>query len=216
MRRAEIKRTTKETDIFLTLNLDGSGQSQLDTGCGFLNHMLDLFAKHGRFDLTVKCKGDTQVDYHHTVEDIGICLGTAFKNALGDKKGIKRYGGTILPMDESLIVSAVDLSGRSCLVYNLPVPAQKVGDYDTELVEEFWVSFVRNSDCTLHINELYGKNTHHIIEGAFKSVARSIKDAVKVGEVFENAFSAVAEILKQAVSIDQASKDEIPSSKGVL
>lgn len=216
MRVGEISRKTKETDITLKLNLDGSGQSKLDTGCGFLNHMLDLFAKHGRFDLEVFCKGDTDVDYHHTVEDIGICLGQAFNVALGDKKGIKRYGGTILPMDESLIVSAVDLSGRSCLVYNLDLPATKVGDFDTELVEEFWLGFVRNSNCTLHINELYGKNTHHIIEGAFKSVARSIKEAINLDELLENTFSAVAKVLKDAVSKDAKLGDEIPSSKGVL
>ncbi len=216
MRQAEIIRKTVETDISLKLNIDGSGQSDIKTGCGFLDHMLTLFAKHGKFDLDVKCVGDTFVDYHHTVEDVGICLGLAFEKALGDKKGIKRYGGAILPMDESLIVSAVDLSGRACLVYNLPVPATKVGDFDTELVEEFWTSFVRNSNSTLHVNELYGKNTHHVIEGAFKSVARSMREAVEITQVFENAFSAVAQILKDAVAIDQRFKNEIPSSKGVL
>ncbi len=216
MRRAEIIRKTAETDIKLNLTVDGSGKSTVKTGCGFLDHMLTLFSKHGKFDLEISCVGDTYVDYHHTVEDVGICLGLAFNKALGDKKGIKRYGGAILPMDESLIVSAVDLSGRSCLVYNLGVPATKVGDFDTELVEEFWVSFVRNCSCSLHINELYGKNTHHIIEGAFKSVGRSFREAVEINEVCENAFSAVAEVLKDAVSIDGQFKDEIPSSKGVL
>ncbi len=216
MRKAEIIRKTAETDIQLNLILDGNGKSDIQTGCGFLDHMLTLFAKHGKFDLQVKCVGDVYVDFHHTVEDVGICLGLAFTQALGDKKGIKRYGGTILPMDETLIVSAVDLSGRSCLVYNLPVPAMKVGDFDTELVEEFWISFVRNCNCTLHINEMYGKNTHHIIEGAFKSVAKSFREAVEVNGVFENTFSAVAKVLKDAVSIDQQFKDEIPSSKGVL
>ncbi len=216
MRKSLIERKTAETDISLSLVVDGSGKSDVQTGCGFLDHMLTLFAKHGKFDLQVKCVGDTYVDYHHTVEDVGICLGLAFNEALGDKKGVKRYGGAILPMDETLIVTAVDLSGRSCLVYNLGLPATKVGDFDTELVEEFWISFVRNSNCTLHINEMYGKNTHHIIEGAFKAVAKSIREASEINAVCENAFSAVAEVLKQAVSIDSQFKDEIPSSKGVL
>lgn len=195
MRTSEIKRTTAETDISLTLNLDGTGKSEIATGCGFLDHMLTLFAKHGRFDLTVSCKGDTYVDDHHTVEDIGICLGKAFTDALGDKKGITRYGSTILPMDESLILSAVDLSGRSYLGYGLEIPTEKVGSFDTELVEEFWLAFIRNADCTLHIRQLAGANSHHIIEGAFKSVARS---------------------LKTAVAIDAAFANEIPSTKGVL
>ncbi len=216
MRKSEIIRKTAETDIKLILNIDGSGKSDIQTGCGFLDHMLTLFAKHSKFDLTVKCTGDVYVDYHHTVEDVGICLGLAFNEAIGDKKGIKRYGGAILPMDESLIVSAVDLSGRSCLVYNLGVPATKVGDFDTELVEEFFISFVRNSNSTLHINEMYGKNTHHIIEGAFKSVAKSFREAVEINSVIENAFSAVAQVLKDATEIDKEFKDEIPSSKGVL
>lgn len=195
MRTAEIKRTTAETDISLTLCLDGSGKSDIDTGCGFLDHMLTLFASHGRFDLKVYCKGDTYVDYHHTVEDIGISLGKAFKDALGSKKGIHRYGDTVLPMDETLILSAVDFSGRSYLGYSLDIPTEKVGDFDTELTEEFWLGFVRQAECALHIRKLSGKNSHHIIEGAFKSVARS---------------------LREAVGIDENFKDEIPSTKGVL
>jgi len=195
MRIAEICRVTAETDIKLCLNLDGTGKSNIDSGCGFLDHMLTLFAKHGRFDLTLTCKGDTQVDDHHTVEDIGISLGQAFKNALGDKKGICRYGDKILPMDESLILSAVDLSGRSYLGYDLDIPTEKVGTFDTELVEEFWLGFIRNAECTLHICQLAGTNSHHIIEGAFKCVARS---------------------LREAVAIDPAAAGEIPSTKGVL
>lgn len=195
MRTSEIKRTTAETDISLTLNLDGTGAGVIETGCGFLDHMLTLFAKHGRFDLNVSCQGDTYVDDHHTVEDIGISLGKAFKEALGDKKGITRYGSTILPMDESLILSAVDLSGRGFLGYGLEIPTEKVGSFDTELVEEFWLGFIRNAECTLHIRQLAGTNSHHIIEGAFKSVARSLKAAVSIDEVFA---------------------DEIPSTKGVL
>ncbi len=216
MREANIVRKTAETDIQLRLVIDGIGKSDIKSGCGFLDHMLTLFAKHGKFDLQLTCVGDTYVDYHHTVEDIGICLGMAFLQALGDKKGIKRYGGAILPMDETLIVSAVDLSGRSCLVYNLNTPATKVGDFDTELVEEFWLAFVRNCNATLHINELYGKNTHHIIEGAFKSVGKSMREAAELRELYENAFSAVAQIMKDAVSVEERFKDEIPSSKGVL
>ena len=195
MRTSEIKRSTAETDISLTLNLDGTGCSEIETGCGFLDHMLTLFAKHGRFDLKLSCRGDTYVDDHHTVEDIGISLGKAFKDALGDKKGITRYGSTILPMDECLILSAVDLSGRGFLGYALEIPTEKVGSFDTELVEEFWLGFIRNAECTLHIRQLAGSNSHHIIEGAFKSVARS---------------------LKAAVAIDAAFADDIPSTKGVL
>ena len=195
MRTAEIKRNTAETKIALCLNIDGKGKSEIDTGCGFLDHMLTLFAKHGRFDLTVTCKGDTNVDYHHTVEDIGIALGTAFKTALGNKAGITRYGDTALPMDEALVLSAVDFSGRSYLGYDLSGLTEKVGDFDTELVEEFWWGFVRNAECSLHIRSLAGKNTHHIIEGAFKSVARTLRDAVKIDEELEG---------------------EIPSTKGVL
>ena len=195
MRTAEIKRTTAETDISLCLNLDGTGKSTIATGCGFLDHMLTLFARHGRFDLDVTCKGDTYVDDHHTVEDIGIALGQAFSMALGNKKGIVRYGDTVLPMDETLILSAVDLSGRGYLGYGLEIPTEKVGTFDTELGEEFWLGFIRNADCTLHIRQLAGTNSHHIIEGAFKSVARS---------------------LKAAVAIDPSFADEIPSTKGVL
>ena len=195
MRNASLTRKTNETDISLTLNLDGKGEAKIDSGCGFLDHMLTLFAKHGRFDLTVSCKGDTFVDYHHTVEDIGIALGQAFDKALGDKKGVTRYGSTILPMDEALILSAVDLSGRGYLSYNLETLSPKVGDFDTELCEEFFLAFVRCANLTLHIKQLDGKNSHHIIEGAFKSVARSLKDAVKIDPDFA---------------------DEIPSTKGVL
>lgn len=195
MRNAEISRKTAETDIRLSLNLDGDGTSKIDTGCGFLDHMLTLFARHGRFDLTVECKGDTWVDDHHTVEDVGIVLGSAFAEALGNKKGICRYGDTILPMDESLILSAVDLSGRAYLGYALDIPTEKVGTFDTELCEEFWLAFVRTSASTLHIRQLAGKNSHHIIEGTFKSVARSLRDAVAIDPLFAN---------------------DIPSTKGVL
>jgi imidazoleglycerol-phosphate dehydratase len=195
MRTSEISRKTAETDISLALNLDGEGTSQIDTGCGFLDHMLTLFSRHGRFDLSVTCKGDTWVDDHHTVEDVGIVLGQAFAEALGNKKGICRYGDTVLPMDESLILSAVDLSGRAFLGYALDIPTQKVGTFDTELCEEFWLAFVRTSQSTLHIRQLAGKNSHHIIEGTFKSVARS---------------------LRQAVAIDPLFANDIPSTKGVL
>lgn len=194
MRTQTINRKTAETDISLSINLDGNGESRIDTGCGFLDHMLTLFASHGSFNLDVTCKGDINVDYHHTVEDIGIALGTAFAGALGDKRGINRYGNMILPMDESLVLTAVDFSGRSYLGYSLDIPTEKVGDFDTELVEEFWYGFVRNANCTLHIRNLAGLNSHHIIEGAFKSAARSIKQAVSIGE----------------------NADKIPSTKGVL
>ncbi len=195
MRSATINRKTAETDISLSLTLSAEGKSSIDSGCGFLDHMLTLFSKHGRFDITLTCNGDTEVDYHHTVEDIGICLGLAFKEALGDKRGIIRYGSTILPMDEALILSAVDISGRGLLAMDMSIPSQRVGDFDTELVKEFWLAFVRNADCSLHIKSLAGENSHHIIEGAFKSVARS---------------------LKAAVSIDPEFGDEIMSTKGVL
>ena len=195
MRNAEIVRNTAETKIMLKLDLDGTGRSEIATGVGFLDHMLVLFAKHGRFDLTVTCNGDTYVDDHHTVEDVGIALGQAFKMALGNKKGITRYGNMILPMDEALILTAVDLSGRGYLGYDLQIPTQKVGTFDTELVEEFWLGFIRNAECTLHIRQLAGTNSHHIIEGAFKSVGRS---------------------LRTAVAIEAAFADEIPSTKGVL
>ncbi len=195
MRTATVNRKTAETDIALTLNLDGSGKSDIQTGVGFLDHMLTLFASHGRFDLTVKCNGDTYVDDHHSVEDIGISLGKAFFEALGDKRGIHRYGDTVLPMDETLVLSAVDFSGRDFLGFDLQIPTEKVGTFDTELVEEFWLGFVRQANCALHLRTLCGKNSHHIIEGAFKSVGRS---------------------LRQAVAIDAEFKDEIPSTKGVL
>ena len=195
MRITEIVRKTGETDISLSLNLDGMGKSVIDSGCGFLDHMLTLFSKHSGFDLTVRCKGDVQVDYHHTTEDIGIALGKAFYDALGDKKGITRYGDTMLPMDETLIRSAVDISGRDYLALALDLPCAKVGDFDTELCEEFWLAFVREAKVTLHITQLAGKNAHHIIEGVFKSVART---------------------LGKAVAIDARRADEIPSTKGVL
>lgn len=178
MRTAQISRTTAETDIMLTLDLDGTGKSTIDTGRGFLNHMLTLFAAHGRFDLTVKCAGDTDVDDHHSVEDIGICLGKAFTDALGEKRGITRYGSFLLPMDEALILTAADISGRSCLCYELQIPTEKIGSFDTELVEEFFLAFTRSCPMSLHIRQLAGKNAHHIVEGAFKSVARSLKAAV--------------------------------------
>lgn len=186
MRTANITRKTAETDITLTLCLDGKGESQIETGCGFLDHMLTLFAKHGHFDLQVRCVGDTHVDYHHTVEDVGICLGKAFYQALGDKKGIHRYGSMILPMDESVMLSAVDISGRSGFYPILNIPSPKVGDFDTELCQEFWIAFARDAGITLHLQQLAGANSHHIIEGAFKSVARSLAAAVKIDEAFAN------------------------------
>ncbi len=194
MRTASIKRKTNETDIALVLDLDG-GKTCIDSGVGFLNHMLTLFASHGRFGLELCCKGDTDVDDHHSVEDIGIALGQAFSEALGEKRGIKRYGSTILPMDEALILTAVDFSGRAHLTFDVSIPAQKVGTFDTELVKEFWLGFVRNAQCSLHIREISGDNTHHIIEGIFKSAARSIR---------------------AAVAVDPALRGEIPSTKGKL
>ena len=194
-RTAEIKRKTTETDIELSLCLDGSGIAEIQTGSGFLNHMLTSFARHGRFDLTVSCTGDTWVDYHHTVEDVGICLGEAIAEALGDMRGVTRFGSAVIPMDEALVLAAVDLSGRACLGYALEIPAQKVGDFDTELAEEFFLGLVRTARMTLHLRSLAGKNSHHIIEGAFKAFARA---------------------LRQAVSIDPAAAGEIPSTKGVL
>lgn len=193
MRKSVIRRETAETKIELELNLDGTGVSTIDTGCGFMDHMLTLFAAHGGYDLTVKCNGDTQVDDHHTVEDIGICLGLAFAEALGDKRGIVRYGEKMLPMDEALILSAVDISGRSYLAYNLDIPTAKVGTFDTELCEEFWLAFVRKAEVTLHIRQLAGTNSHHMIEGCFKSVARSLAMATAHGNT-----------------------NQIPSTKGVL
>ena len=195
MRTYNIERKTAETDISLRLNIDGTGKSEIKSGCGFLDHMLTLFASHGRFDLFVTCVGDTQVDYHHTVEDIGICLGKAFFETLGDKKGIERYGSMILPMDEALIMCAVDFSGRDYLNFDVEIPTVKVGDLDTELIEEFWLAFVRQANCTLHFKKIAGKNSHHIIEGIFKAAARAFKAAVKV---------------------DPERAGEIPSTKGVL
>lgn len=195
MRTGEIIRKTAETDIMLTLNLDGTGVGDIKTGCGFLDHMLTLFAAHGRFDLKISCTGDTWVDDHHTVEDVGICLGKAFAEALGDKRGITRYGSFLLPMDEALILSAADISGRACLCYDLQIPTEKIGTFDTELAEEFFLGFVRQCPMSLHIRKLAGTNSHHIAEGAFKSVARS---------------------LKAAVAIDGTAPDAIPSTKGVL
>ena len=193
MRIAEISRKTAETDIMLTLNLDGTGKSTVRTGVGFLDHMLTLFAAHGKFDLTVNCQGDTYVDDHHSTEDIGICLGQAFAEALGEKRGITRYGSFLLPMDEALIQTAVDISGRSHLGYGLEIPTEKIGTFDTELVEEFWLAFVRRCPMSLHIRQLAGKNSHHIVEGCFKSVARSLK-----------------------IAVASDGTDEIPSTKGVL
>ena len=195
MRESEINRRTAETEIGLHLNLDGTGKAAIDTGCGFLNHMLTLFARHGRFDLAVKCVGDTDVDDHHTVEDIGICLGQAFAEALGDMAGITRYGSAILPMDEALILTAVDISGRATLAYDAEIPSQKIGTFDSELVKEFWLGFVRKANLTLHIRKLAGENSHHIAEGMFKSAARS---------------------LRAACAIDPSLNGEILSTKGVL
>ena len=195
MRTAQINRKTNETDIKIQLDLDGSGKSVIDSGCGFLDHMLTLFAKHSRIDLTVSCKGDTYVDYHHTTEDIGIALGEAIKTALGDKKGIKRYGDIILPMDESLILCAIDLSGRAYLACDFNINASKVGDFDTELLEEFLRAFTTNLACNLHVRQLAGSNAHHILEGTFKALARCVKEAVEV---------------------DARLNGEIPSTKGAL
>ena len=195
MRTATIKRDTKETQIRLELNLDGTGRADIATGCGFLDHMLELFARHGDFDLTVACHGDTQVDCHHSVEDIGICLGKAFTQALGDKRGITRYGQFLLPMDETLVLSAVDLSGRDYLSWAVDLPTAKVGDFDTELAKEFWLGFVRNCPASIHIRELAGENTHHILEAVFKGVGRT---------------------MKEAVAFDAKHLNEIPSTKGTL
>lgn len=195
MRKADISRKTNETDIKVYLNIDGAGKCDISTGSGFLNHMLELFAKHGRFDLNVHCDGDKEVDFHHSTEDIGIVLGRCFKEALGDKKGINRYADILLPMDEALVSVAVDVSGRSYLVFNVDMPTEKVGDFDTELVREFFEAFTRECGITLHINLVYGSNTHHIIEGVFKGFSRCLKDSL---------------------SINEEIKDEIPSTKGVL
>ena len=195
MRTSTIKRNTEETKIELSLNLDGKGDSKIDTGCGFFDHMLTLFAKHSKIDLDVTCKGDINVDYHHTVEDIGIVLGKALLEALGDKKGINRYADTILPMDESLILTAIDISGRSYLGFDVTFPSEKIGDFDTELVEEFFMALTRCAEITLHIKKMAGENSHHIAEGIFKSFARS---------------------LREAVALDENFKDQLPSTKGVL
>ena len=195
MRKSEITRNTAETQISLSLNIDGTGKSEISTGCGFMDHMLTLFAKHSRFDLSVQCTGDTYVDYHHTTEDIGIVLGEALKEALGDMKGICRYADITLPMDEALILCAVDISGRSYLNFASPIPSQKIGDFDSELIEEFMCGFVRKAGITLHISKLFGTNSHHIAEGIFKALAR---------------------VLGKATAIDEKYKDEIPSTKGVL
>ena len=195
MRTYEITRKTAETDISLSLNLDGTGKSTIDTGCGFLNHMLTLFAAHGKFDLTVKCVGDTDVDDHHSVEDIGICLGKAFTEALGDKRGITRYGQFLLPMDETLVLCACDLSGRDYLGWAVELPSIKVGTFDTELAKEFWLGFVRNCPASIHIRQMAGKNTHHILEAIFKGMGRT---------------------LKMAVALDEKHLNEIPSTKGTL
>lgn len=194
MRSSNIERKTAETDISLSLCLDG-GECNIDTGSGFLNHMLTLFARHARFGLTVRCVGDIDVDFHHTAEDIGICLGKAFFEAIGDKAGIVRYGDITLPMDEALILAATDISGRGMLVYNVDTPTLRVGDFDTELVEEFFIAFCREAGVTLHVRKLDGKNTHHILEGVYKATARA---------------------LSKAVAIDPALRGEIPSTKGVL
>ena len=183
-RTATLERNTAETQICVFLNVDGKGESEINTGCGFLDHMLTLFASHGRFDLKINCNGDTDVDYHHTAEDIAITLGKAFCECLGDKKGITRYGNMLLPMDETLILSAVDFSGRGYLGYSMNIPTEKVGTFDTELVEEFWLGFIRNAECTLHIRQLAGTNSHHIIEGAFKSVGHSFRKACKIDSEF--------------------------------
>lgn len=195
MREGNVNRNTSETKISLNIKLDGSGKSDISSGCGFLDHMLTLFARHGRFDLSLKCDGDTYVDYHHTTEDIGIALGEAFAGALGDKRGIRRYSDIILPMDEALIMAAVDVSGRAHLTYAVEIPTEKVGDFDTELCREFWLGFVRTAGITLHLRMLSGENSHHIIEGIFKAAAR---------------------VLSVAVSIDKNYADEIPSTKGML
>lgn len=195
MRTAQIERNTNETQIRLTLNVDGRGQYQVDTGCGFLDHMLELFARHGSFDLAVTCQGDTQVDDHHTVEDIGIALGKAFAQALGDLRGVYRYGNFLLPMDEALVLCAVDLSGRGYLGWQMELPTEKVGNFDTELAEEFWIAFSRNCGATLHFQQMAGRNSHHILEAAFKGMGRA---------------------LRQAVAIEPGRENEIPSTKGIL
>ena len=195
MRTSELNRETKETKIGLSLNLDGAGKGTIETGCGFLNHMLTLFAAHGCFDLTARASGDTDVDYHHLVEDTGIALGAAFAAALGEKKGVNRYGSAILPMDEALVLCAVDLSGRAYLGWDVPLPAARVGDFDTELAKEFWWGFVRSCPSAVHIRELAGENTHHILEAVFKGMGRA---------------------LREAAAIDPRRAGAVPSTKGTL
>ncbi|WP_295764490.1 imidazoleglycerol-phosphate dehydratase HisB [uncultured Oscillibacter sp.] len=195
MRTATIQRDTRETQIRLSLDLDGAGKADVATGCGFLDHMLELFARHGDLDLTVTCRGDTQVDFHHSVEDVGICLGKAFQEALGDKRGLVRYGQSLLPMDEALVLCACDLSGRDHLGWAVDLPAAKVGDLDTELIREFWLGFVRNCPGSIHIRQLAGENTHHILEAIFKGMGRTLKAAVR---------------------LDPKHLHEVPSTKGVL
>lgn len=195
MRKYEINRRTRETDIKVQVNLDGTGVYQIDTGVGFLNHMLELFTSHGKFDISILCVGDLQVDYHHTVEDVAISLGMAFREALGEKRGIKRYGQRVLPMDEALVLCAVDVGGRAFLNYDVEMPAEKVGEFDTELAGEFMSAFAREAGINLHVAKFYGNNSHHILEAVFKSFARA---------------------LAEAVAIDERSPDEIPSTKGLL
>ncbi|MDO4744978.1 MAG: imidazoleglycerol-phosphate dehydratase HisB [Bacillota bacterium] len=195
MRRKELERNTKETQIKLAVLVDGTGKYEIETGCGFLDHMLELFTRHGRFDINIKCTGDTQVDYHHTTEDIGIALGSAFKAALGDKRGIYRYGQFLLPMDEALVMCALDISGRCFVNFDVEIPAQKVGDFDTELVKEFVLAFSRELGLTIHFKQFAGENSHHIIEAVFKGMARA---------------------LRAACAIEEEYADEIPSTKGVL
>lgn len=195
MRLSRMQRQTGETEIFLTLDLDGTGLGEIETGCGFLDHMMEIFARHGRFDITLKCRGDVQVDYHHTVEDVGIVLGRAFSEALGERAGIHRYGSCIMPMDEALIMAASDISGRGVLGYSLEIPTEKIGDFDCELVKEFFLAFTRELGCALHLRQLAGENSHHIVEGAFKGAARA---------------------LAQAVEINIDAPDEIPSTKGTI
>jgi imidazoleglycerol-phosphate dehydratase len=195
MRESSITRNTNETKIKLTLNVDGTGQSKINTGIPFLDHMLELFTRHGRFDLDLVCDGDVAVDGHHTTEDIAICLGRAFSESLGDRRGIKRYGSMTLPMDETLIIGAVDISGRGMAVVRLEIPTEKIGNFDTELVEEFYIAFARELGAAIHLHQLAGQNSHHIVEASFKAFGRA---------------------LGQAVAIDSAAPDEIPSTKGTI
>ncbi len=195
MRKASVERKTKETQVKIELCIDGKGRADIESGCGFLDHMLELFARHGDFDLEVKCCGDTEVDYHHSVEDVGISLGRAFAEALGEKRGIMRYGQFFMPMDETLMLCVCDISGRDCLGWGVTMPSPQVGDFDSELAKEFWLGFIRNCPMAMHFRMFSGDNTHHVIEAMFKGMARA---------------------LKQAVTTDPAHADEIPSTKGVL